>query len=129
MGESFAPGFRYHRRVEFGLPPAKRLARRRDIDLVYRSGRRVSGRLLRLHVRPNGLPVSRIAFSVPGRMCNAVERNRWKRLLRESFRLHPAEIGPGLDIIAVPVRPPGDLGRAEVEAALLDVLRRAKRTT
>jgi ribonuclease P protein component len=127
MGGSGARRFRYHGGVDFGYPRAKRLARRRDIDLVYKAGRRYAGRLLRLHVRPNGLPVSRLALSVPARLCNAVERNRWKRLLRESFRLHPDAVGPGLDIIAVPVGPPGSIGRAEVEAALLEILRRVPR--
>jgi ribonuclease P protein component len=105
---------------------AERLTRKADIDACYRSGRRVGGRLLRLHVRPNDLGVARLAISVPGRLCDAVRRNRWKRLVREAFRLNKEAIGVGLDLIVVPTRPPGDLKRPEVEAALLDVVRRAR---
>lgn len=109
------------------LRPEHRLARRRDIDLVWRRGRRYSGPLLRLHVRANGLPHSRLAMSVPARLCNAVLRNRWRRLLRESFRLRPDAVGPGLDLLAVPLRPPQGLARPAVEAALLDLVRRARK--
>lgn len=110
----------------FGYPRSARLARKRDIDLVYRKGRRVGASFLRLHVRDNGLPVSRLALSIPSRLCNAVLRNRWKRLLRESLRLHPDEVGTGLDIIAVPTRAPGNLKRPQVERVFLDLVRRAR---
>jgi ribonuclease P protein component len=105
---------------------SERLTRKSDIDACYRSGRRVGGRLLRLHVRANDLGVARLAISVPGRLCDAVRRNRWKRLVREAFRLNKEAIGVGLDLIVVPTRPPGDLKRPEVEAALLEVIRRAR---
>jgi ribonuclease P protein component len=112
--------------VGFGHPPERRLSRQRDIDLVYRRGRRVAARILRLHARPNGLAWSRLAISIPARLCNAVLRNRWKRLLRESFRLHPDAVGPGLDIVAVPMRPPGDLARPDVDRVFLDLVRRLR---
>lgn len=105
---------------------SERLTRKADIDACYRSGRRVSGRLMRLHARPNDLAVARLAISVPGRLCDAVRRNRWKRMVREAFRLNKEAIGVGLDLIVVPTRPPGDLKRMEVEAALLDVVRRVR---
>lgn len=106
------------------LRRTERLTRQRDIDAVYRRGRRWHGRLLRVHVKPNDLAFSRFAVSVPRRLCRAVDRNRWKRLLRESFRRNKAAIGPGLDIVAVPATPPGDLKRPDVESELLELLRR-----
>jgi ribonuclease P protein component len=106
------------------LSRLQRLTRQRDIDAVYRRGRRWYGRLLRVHVKGNELTFSRFAVSVPRRLCRAVGRNRWKRLLRESFRRNKAAIGPGLDIVAVPTAPPGDLKRPDVEAALLELIRR-----
>ena len=111
------------------FPKEERLRRQREIDDVYRRGRRWSGRSLRIHVRPNGLDRSRLGISVPGRLCGAVQRNRWKRLLRESFRLNKAAIGPGLDIIAVPTQPPGDLERRQVEKLLLELVGRHRGTS
>jgi len=104
----------------------ERLTRKADIDACYRSGRRVGSRILRLHARPNDLAVARLAISVPGRLCDAVRRNRWKRMVREAFRLNKEAIGVGLDLIVVPTRPPGDLKRQEVEAALVDAVRRIR---
>ena len=106
----------------------ERLTRKADIDACYRTGRRVNGRYLRIHARATDLTVARLAISVPGRLCDAVRRNRWKRLVREAFRLNKETIGVGLDMIVVPTRPPGTLKRQEVEAALLDVVRRVRGT-
>jgi ribonuclease P protein component len=104
----------------------ERLRLQKEIDAVYAGGRRWHGRWFRIHVKPNALPHSRLGISIPKRVCGAVGRNRWKRLLRESFRLNKAAIGPGLDLIAVPTRHPEDLRRADVEQALLDLVRRAR---
>jgi len=107
-------------------PKSLRMTRKSEIDLCYRSGRRWSAKLLRIHARPNGLEVSRLAISVPGRLCPSVQRNRWKRMIREAFRLNRESIGPGLDVIVVPSQPPGDLRRQQVEAVLIELLRRVR---
>lgn len=113
--------------MDRGLPKAHRLTRQTDIDACYRQGRRIAGRLLRVHVRASDLPHPRLGISVPGRLCGAVDRNRWKRLIREAFRLNKAAFGPGLDLVVVPGRPPEGLKRPDVEAALLELARRIRR--
>ena len=104
----------------------ERLTRQKDIDRVYRQGRRLHARDFRLHVRPNDLTFSRFTVSVPARICNAVLRNRWKRLLRESFRRNKEEIGPGLDIVAVPKAPPGDLKQMQVEFMMVQLVKKLR---
>jgi ribonuclease P protein component len=106
------------------LAKFERITRQGEIDAVYRQGRRWNARFLRLHILENDREVSRLAISVPRRVCNAVLRNRWKRLIRESFRRNKREIGPGLDIVAVPTRAPGALKRAGVEEVVLQLVRR-----
>ena len=101
-----------------------RLRRQKEIDAVYKTGRRWHGKFFRVHVRPNTLPHSRFTVSVPRRLCIAVLRNRWKRLLRESFRLNKESIGPGLDIVAVPTSPPGELKRQQVEFVLVQLVKK-----
>lgn len=110
--------------MDQGFSKEHRLTRQKDIDAVYKRGRKWSAKFVRLHVRPNGLDRSRIAISVPGKLCNSVLRNRWKRLLRESFRLNKEAIGPGLDIVAVPTTPPGDLLRPQVEFVFVNLVKR-----
>jgi len=106
-----------------------RLRKQSEIDAVYKSGRRWHGKFFRVHVRPNSLPHSRFTVSVPRRLCIAVLRNRWKRLLRESFRLNKGAIGPGLDIVAVPTAPPGEIKRPQVEFVLVQLLKKHRSST
>jgi len=51
-----------------------------------------------------GQPWSRLGISVPRKVGNAVRRNRIKRIVRETFRLH-REIFPQSSDIVVTVRP------------------------
>lgn len=106
------------------LRRTERLTRQADIDAVYKKGRRFHARFFRIHVKPNTLPFSRFTVSVPRRVCTAVLRNRWKRMLKESFRLNKEKIGPGLDIVAVPTRPPEELKRPQVEFVLIELVRK-----
>jgi ribonuclease P protein component len=110
--------------VDASFPRAKRITKQGEIEACYRRGRRWNGKMMRIHARANELPHSRLAISIPGRVCNAVLRNRWKRLLRESFRLNQEAIGPGLDIVVVVTRPPESLGLVDVQAMLLDLVKR-----
>ena len=106
------------------LRRTERLTRQSDIDAVYKSGRRLHAKFFRIHVKPNTLPFSRFTVSVPRRVCTAVLRNRWKRMLRESFRLNKETIGPGLDIVAVPTRAPEELHRQQVEFVLVELVKK-----
>lgn len=112
------------------LPRTRRIGPKEQIDRVFRRGRSFSHRLLRVHVISNGRPESRLAISAPRKVGGAVQRNRWKRLIREAFRLNQNAIGPGLDLAVVPQLPPDRIGRSEVEDALLAAVssyRRARR--
>lgn len=94
-----------------GFPRTARLTRPADFTRVY--GRRqsaASGQLV-VYALPNGLPDGRVrlGLSVSRRIGSAVVRNRWKRRLREAFRLMRPDLPRGLDVIIV-VRagePPG----------------------
>jgi ribonuclease P protein component len=59
------------------------------------------GRLL-VFGAENGLPVPRLGLSVSRKVGNAVVRNRWKRLLREAFRLSREQLPAGIDLVVIP---------------------------
>jgi len=57
-----------------------------------------------LFAAPNKLPHCRLGLSVSRKIGNAVCRNRWKRLIREAFRISRSELPGGLDLVVVPQR-------------------------
>lgn len=59
-----------------------------DFQKVYRQGRRYDGVLMTAFVLPNKLSQNRLGITASRKAVgNAVQRNRARRLLRETFRL------------------------------------------
>ena len=81
-----------------------RLRRRAEFDRVYDSDVFATDNVLVVRGCPNGLEHSRLGISVSRKVGGAVVRNRWKRLLREAFRLSRATIPKGLDLVVRPRR-------------------------
>lgn len=84
------------------FPARYRLKKRADFARVY--GRRVSASdsWLLVFASDNRLAHPRLGLSVSRKVGGAVVRNRWKRLLREAFRLARAELPTGVDLIVIP---------------------------
>jgi ribonuclease P protein component len=84
------------------FPKRVRLLSRGDFRLVYERRCWLGDDMLRLAGELNDLPHPRLGLSVSRQVGNAVCRNRWKRLIREAFRLVRQELPTGLDFIVVP---------------------------
>lgn len=70
-----------------GLPRDARLRRPADFAALRTSSGRAGGRCFHVRYRENGLDHARLGLAISKRVSKrAVERNRIKRLLRESFR-------------------------------------------
>lgn len=81
------------------LTRAQRLTSKFQFDAVYQNGRRFSNNCFTVLVRLNETGHARLGLSVAARMVgNAVNRNRIKRIVRESFRLHQDRL-PALDVV------------------------------
>jgi ribonuclease P protein component len=79
-----------------------RLSRSRDFDAVYRHGRSVSTRFLVLYWFPrDDESEPRLGIAVPKGAGSAVERNRVKRRLRESWRARLPHVPPGRDYVLI----------------------------
>ncbi|MGA2254263.1 MAG: ribonuclease P protein component [Thermoguttaceae bacterium] len=57
---------------------------------------------LLVFVYPNGLAHPRLGLSVSRKVGGAVVRNRWKRCIREAFRLSREQLPSGVDLIVIP---------------------------
>jgi len=108
------------------LPQPHRLTRSADVTNVRRQGQSWRHPFCILITQRGEVEVSRFAFIASKRVGKAVVRNRVKRLLREAVRLHLDEIQPGWDCVWIARPQLSQASYAEVETAVLQLLRRAK---
>lgn len=86
------------------FPKTVRLVSQLDFDRVFREGVVASDSVLVIHAVRGKQPWTRIGLSVSKRVGNSPTRNRWKRLIRESFRLQKAELPLNMDFVVRPKR-------------------------
>ena len=86
------------------FPKTVRLVSQLDFDRVFRDGIVASDSVLVVHAVRGKQPWTRIGLSVSKRVGNSPARNRWKRLIRESFRLQKNEIPVNIDMVVRPKR-------------------------
>ncbi|MCK5123315.1 MAG: ribonuclease P protein component [Candidatus Pacebacteria bacterium] len=79
-----------------------RIRKQKEFDNIFKKGAYFSERFLALKTVENDLEISRFGFIVSNKISKkAVERNRIKRLLRETIRLRWNEIKPGFDVVFI----------------------------
>ncbi|MCW8808693.1 MAG: ribonuclease P protein component [Rhodanobacter sp.] len=84
-----------------GLPRESRLRRPGDFAALRSSSGRAGGRCFHLRYRDNALGHARLGLAISKRVSKrAVERNRIKRLLRESFRRVRHQL-PAVDLMVM----------------------------
>ena len=78
---------------------AQRLVHKPQFDAVYQNGRKLGDSYFLILSRVNECPSPRLGLSVSARSVgNAVNRNRIKRIIRDSFRLNCDQF-PAVDIV------------------------------
>jgi ribonuclease P protein component len=75
-----------------------------EFERVYSKGSRLHGAGFTLICSPNFSDHGRLGISVHRKIRGAVKRNRIKRIIRESFRLHREQYPQSMDIVFA-VRP------------------------
>lgn len=89
----------------FGFPSCEHLKKQKDISELFNNGKPIYGNFIKtVFVKSDTVLLNRVAVSVAKRnFKKAVDRNRIKRLIRESYRLNKTIISKlaGLDIMII----------------------------
>ena len=81
------------------LPPERRMRRPAEFKHVYAAGKRLGNEFFTVNAQANGLTCARLGMSIAARILRrAVDRNRLRRLIRESFRVNQPRL-PAIDIV------------------------------
>ena len=99
------------------------LRKQKDFTKIYNRGKSQGSKFAVVIYRKNNLDYSRTAFVASKKVGNSVERNRSRRLLRESYRKLRPMIAAGYDIIFVARKNILEAGQQEVQSSLFGVLR------
>jgi len=94
------------------------LKENRDFKRLYHRGQTVVGNCMVLYSQPNRLGFNRLGITASTKVGGAVQRNRARRRLRESFRL--VGLKQGFDIVIV--------ARSRAVTAPFDMIQREMRT-
>ncbi len=84
-----------------GWNQTEKLRKQADFAAVLAEGKAWSAQSVRLLVKPNDRARSRCGFITSKRLGNAVTRNRVRRRLRESARMHYPQVRPGMDLVFI----------------------------
>jgi ribonuclease P protein component len=85
---------------EFRFPKRVRLLQAPDFERVFAARNSAGNSSFALYGATSELGYARLGLTVSRKVGNAVERNRWKRLLREAFRMSQHEL-PAADFVCV----------------------------
>jgi ribonuclease P protein component len=101
-----------------GLPRTQRLRRAAEFKRLYAQGRRLAADGFTAVIQPNEAGMARLGLSIAARVLKlAVQRNRIRRIIRESFRQHQQHL-PALDIVVGLRSSPQDVDNAQLRRSL-----------
>ena len=105
------------------LRPWERLKHSSEFQRVFRQGEKLVAPAFVLHVLPGSVSNSRLGIAVSKRIGGAVVRNRVKRLIREIFRQHKAQLSLPCDVVFVARRRAAEISYRECTRQYLALLR------
>ncbi len=110
--------------LNFSFPKQARLLSRRHFLRVMRSGTRIAGNLIVIDYRFGKDFVPKLGITVSKRYGKAYRRNRFKRLVREAFRLSYNQFPANLEINVLPRNKCEHDSLTEIQDELISMIKR-----
>ena len=89
--------------MRYLFPKSRRIVHSSQFTVILRRGVCVAdGVLVLFAVKSEEGAPSRLGVTIPKRTGNAVARNHWKRLIRESFRTQQDRVPAGMNLVVRP---------------------------
>jgi ribonuclease P protein component len=101
------------------------LRNRKDFSRIYGKGKSVGDRYVVLFFMKNGLGYNRRAFLASKKVGNSVQRNRARRLMRESWRNLQQELPAGYDFIIIARNTINGKKYAQIEDSMKKAIKRS----
>ncbi len=111
---------------DFRFRKQYRLRHRREFDHVFSQKVRAGNDVLLVYGARNECDHPRLGLTVSRKVGKATRRNRWKRLIREAFRLNRHRLPQGMDLVVIP-RPQARPTLEGVAQALIQLAWRVNR--
>ena len=105
--------------MSFCFPKSARLRTRRQYQRIGRQATRHVGQWIIIEVCPNRGPLARLGITAARKYGDAVCRNRFKRIVREAFRLCREQLQKAVDINIRPRNAAKDAKTCDILAELL----------
>lgn len=86
----------------FNFPKSAKLLKPSEFDRVFSARSSAADGLIVVYAAQNHGEQPRLGLTVSRKCGNAVVRNRWKRSLREAFRLVQHQLPQHLDLVVLP---------------------------
>ena len=117
------------KRRDFGK--RRRLLKASDFNRVFKQGRRQSLPEFTLAFRVRSLRDGqhvppRLGLSVSRKVGKSVQRNKFKRRVREIFRLNHQTMVPGVELVVIPRKEAAGLAYFDLEKKIMSLLFRGK---
>ena len=90
---------------------------------VYNAKISYANRYMVMYIKENQSEINRLGITITKKVGNSIVRHRFKRLVRESYRINEEMLSSGLDIVIVARNSVKDIGFHEIESAFLHLCR------
>ena len=97
----------------------QRILKRREFDEVFAAKNSASDQNIIIYIKFNTSQYNRLGIVIGKKLGNAVKRNRFKRIVREAFRVSDFETDCCFDMIVLPRKPLNtELSSSDIEKSL-----------